>query len=328
MTTDVLTTPHVHTDKVEPPKAAPAADTKASNEAQDLLRQHSNLWTQGSTAINDGFGIVGGAHPGAHMNSWDHLKGQAGATGKESADNGKALKDITDKNSADAKHIGDETKTNTTLGDDAHTALNDWARFNGKDSKKPLTEQNLAGLSTYEHEHGNEKAAASIDNVLHNWGNIKDMTDGGEGKSISNRSVDGGLKNRQDHVDGENKDLQKNLATQNDMKQAQGKDGQTANDAAGNLTPNKDLLEASKVQKGDGYYQVAQRMLGLDHQQHSDAEVKDLTKVLQDQMAKDKRSPAVGQSLVDSENFGAIMDRIRGEKPAPEAPKTDAISHH
>jgi len=328
MTIDVLTHPHtVPTDKAEPAKPTHTADTKISNEAADLLKQHSNLWTTGSTSINDGFGIAGGDHPGAHMNSWDHLKKEAGAAGKDDAAHEKALKDLTEKNTADAKHIGDEVKNNSDIGNDLHTVLNDWQRFIGKDGKKPLTEQNLAGLSTYEKEHGNPQAAAAIDNVLKNWDKIKDLTYGGEGKSISNRSVDTGLKSRQDHVDSENKDLQKNLATENDMKHEQPKDDQAAKDAAGNLTPTKELLEASKIQKGDGYYQVAQRMLGLDHQPHTDAEVKDLVKVLQEQMAKDKRSPALGQSIVDSENFGAIMDRIRGEKPAPDAPP-NGDGHH
>ena len=241
------------------------------------------------------------------------------------------MKDFSDHIKGEAKTIDDQTKANTALGNDAHSVVNTWTQTFNRDGKHPLTRQNLEGMATYFKESNRpdkDTVLKSIDNVRNNWDKMSDMRDTGAGKSITSKSVDVGLSSRQQTVDGEKKELTKNVETEHTMEKDQKQDEQAAKAAAGGLTPSKELLDASKVQKGDSYYQVAQRMLGLDHQHHTDKEVKDLVKVLHDQMASDKRSPARGQSLVDSQNFGSIMDRIRGQQTPAVGPDTAAVTHH
>ena len=85
------------------------------------------------------------------------------------------------------------------------------------------------------------------------------------------------------------------------------------------LKPNETLADLGKVTKGGGYYQVAERLLGLDHKRHSNAqerELKMMTRMLQDEERKLHgghlpKSLRQNDALLKPENMAEMLERVR-----------------
>jgi hypothetical protein len=274
--------------------------TKLSLEAQMHLKDHSNLWVKGNT--KDGTGTP---------HEYSQLKDDVTSTGATSHDHAAAMKKLSDSNDKAAAGIDQTVKDNSSLRKDTDTVLDIHDKLK-PGSAYGLDKKDLEQMAALPKQMLTDAQRDSVKRVLKDWDKIDDLKTDGPIKLLDRDSEKKGFDKRQADVDKQSAQLDASKKDLAQMTKDQQADDKKAEQAQLDIAPIQDVLKASQVHRGDGFYQVAQRMLNTDHQKHDDKEIKALTKVLQDEMAAEGVKPKLNDQLVTEANFDRIMQKIRG----------------
>ena len=151
--------------------------------------------------------------------------------------------------------------------------------------------------------------------ILKNNGDIADLTSKTADLTKAKTTVDGVTKDIADKQKGVTEIDEKNKKLEDDK----AKTAERIKAEEDALKPDQSLGDLGKVVKGGGYYQVAERLLGLDHKAHSNQqehELKMLTRMLQDEERKLHNGQLPkhlkqNDQLFKPENMADMLERVR-----------------
>jgi hypothetical protein len=244
----------------------------------------------------------------------------------------KALEQLHSQNTAAKQAIESGKAADKSVQTDFKTVNSAWHEMikkthDGADpnpNKSTITKADLEGLAKT----GSPDVKAAAQRLLGNWDKNSDFTSASadKGSPAAIRNATDPFINEVTLTKGMHKHEQARTAQEQDLKQAQAKEQQaqagqtkleqTIKDEQQSLTATDKFTAAVKIQAGNGYYQAADRLLNLDGQQHTEAERKVMTRLLQEQVAaqhggKLPKYLTTKDLQLSQENVDKLFDRMK-----------------
>jgi hypothetical protein len=151
--------------------------------------------------------------------------------------------------------------------------------------------------------------AAAAARLYNNWDKISDFTGASaqpnspaashyaDAPFINNSFEQNGLKMHDAGRQAETADLDHTRVIAQNIQDDRNTLAGSIGDEQKALAPTANFLAAAKIGKGEGYYQVASRVLNLDGHTHTEAERKQLTEYLKQQVAQERQVSKVNEPL-------------------------------